>query len=49
MFPIAGQTAGPNGLNFLREPMGAPGVTKAKKIDFFFKNRNFLLKTPGIF
>ena len=29
MLPIAGKTAGPDGLKFLREPMGAPGVTKA--------------------
>ena len=27
MFPIVGQTAGPNGLNFLREPMGFRVVT----------------------
>ena len=27
MFPIAGKTAGPNGLNFLREPKGVLEVT----------------------
>ena len=35
MFPIAGQTAGPNGLKFLLTFMGSLGVTKAKtKFDF---------------
>ena len=29
---MAGQTAGPNWLNFFREPMVTPGVTKAKKM-----------------
>ena len=26
MLAIAGQTAGPNWLNFFKEPMGSPGV-----------------------
>jgi len=32
MFPTAGETAGPNRLNFFREPRGVPGVTYAKQI-----------------
>ena len=43
MYPIAGQTAGPNGLKFSRKPMDTLGVTKAIKIlkFVFFKNRFF--------
>ena len=37
MLPIAGQTAGPNGLNFLWKLRGGRGVFKAKKI----KKKNF--------
>ena len=46
MFPIAGETAGPNGLKFSRKPMDTLGVTKAIKIQnfVFFKNRFFKLK-----
>ena len=36
MFPIAGQTAGPNGLNFMWTLIGDRGVLKAKKIRHFF-------------
>ena len=36
MLAMAGQTAGKNGLIFFREPMGNRGVTKAKKIQYFF-------------
>ena len=35
MFPLAGQTAGLNGLNFLWTLMGSLGVTKA---DFEFNS-----------
>jgi hypothetical protein len=37
MLPIAGQTAGPMGLNFLWTLMGGRGVFKAKKTIFFSK------------
>ena len=46
MSPIAGQTAGPNGLNFFVDTQGWPG-SKAKKIrnflfsKFFFSNNFF--------
>ena len=45
-FPLVGQTAEPNGLIFLRKPMGAQVVLKAKKKFgfFFFKNAIFLFK-----
>ena len=35
MLAIAGQTAGPNGLTFLRKPLGLGGNI-AKKLNFFF-------------
>ena len=38
MSAIAGQTVGPNGLNFLREPIGTLGLNKSKK------NSNIFLK-----
>jgi len=34
MFPLAGQTAGPNGLNFFVDTRGWPGGVE---INFFFK------------
>ena len=39
MFAIADQTAGPNGLKFLREPMciGYPGGNMAKYSSFYFQ------------
>ena len=42
MFPIAGQTAGPNGLKFFVDTHGWPGVFYAKKnrnlfFNFFFQ------------
>jgi len=39
MFAIADQTAGPNGLKFLREPMGIeyPGGNMAKYSSFYFQ------------
>ena len=37
MLSIVGQTAGPNGLNFLWKLTGSLGVSKAKKkFEFFF-------------
>jgi len=36
MLDIAGQTAGPNWLIFLREPMGIPGITIRNT---FFQNK----------
>ena len=36
MLRIAGQTAGPIGLNFFVDTHGYPGVLKAKKIDICF-------------
>ena len=37
MFPIAGQTAGPIGLNFFEDTHGWPGgVIGYKKIEIFF-------------
>ena len=50
MFPLAGQTAGPNGLIFLGTLMGSREVTKAKKIKFFFLtifHNFFSIATPG--
>ena len=44
MFPISGQTAGRNGLNFFNKLMGSLGVIRLKKIQslcFFF---NFFSK-----
>ena len=35
MFPIAGQTAGPNGLTFFEGTQGYPGGNKAKNSKFF--------------
>ena len=35
MFPVAGQTAGPNGLTFFMDTHGWPGVPKAKKHRIF--------------
>ena len=42
MFPIAGQTAGPNGLTFFEGTHEYPGGNIGKKIQKFefFKNRN---------
>ena len=31
LLPLAGQTAGPNGLNFFGDTHGWPGVSQAKK------------------
>ena len=50
MFAIAGQTAGPNGLNFFEGTLEYPGVTQNLKIRhsflqnsiFFPKNRFFI-------
>ena len=49
MFPIAGQSAGPNGLAFLWTLVGSLGVKQAKKHFFlskidFLKNRNRALQ-----
>ena len=38
MFPIASQTAGPIGLNFLWTLMGGRGCYRLKKSKFFFQN-----------
>ena len=35
MLPIAGITAGPNGLKFLVNTHGWPGVLRQKKIEIF--------------
>ena len=40
----AGLTAGPNGINFLRESLSTPGVPNAKKINIFFLNLNLFSK-----
>ena len=37
MFPIAGQTDGPNGLKFFVDTKGWPGGVLDKKLDFFYK------------
>ena len=43
MFPIAGQTAGPNGLNFIVDTQGFPGgVLGFKKIELFLLKKKFL-------
>ena len=43
MFPIAGQTAGPNGLKFFVDTRGLPGgVIRLKKFEHFFPRA-----TPG--
>ena len=48
MLPIAGQTAGPNGLNFFVDTHGWPGGFKAKKFDFFFVlKKKFPWATPA--
>ena len=52
MFPIAGQTAGPIGLKFCGHSRSGWGVSKAKKIRFFFvfkflKTIFFSRATPG--
>ena len=40
VLPIkAGQMAGPNGLNFLREPLSTSEVTQAKQIRNFFSTK----------
>ena len=46
MLPIAGQTAGPNGLKFYVDTRGW-GVSKAKKNSNFFSNIFFSQATPG--
>ena len=38
MFPLAGQTAGLNGLKFFEGTKGIPGVTQAKKLNIFFQH-----------
>ena len=35
MLPIAGQTAGPNGLKFFVNTQGSPGGVLGLKIEFF--------------
>ena len=45
MLPIAGQTAGPNGLKFFEDTQG--GCFKLKKFDFFFFKFFLLWATPG--
>ena len=55
MLAKAGQTAGPNRLNFFREPMGTLGVTSAKQIlklyisqnQMFFQKSKFFSKGGG--
>ena len=43
MFPISGQTSGPNGLKFLSKLMGSPGGTKPNKHLIFFLIQFFFL------
>ena len=50
MLAIAGETAGPYGLTFLREPLSTPGLTKDKKMqkkNNFIKNITIPRATPG--
>ena len=49
MFPIAGQTAGPNGLKFLWTLMGGGGCLRLKGSHFvvFQKKKFFSRATPG--
>ena len=44
MFPIAAQTAGPNGLTFSKGTQGYPGVKKTKI--FKIKKKSFSKKQP---
>ena len=39
MFPMAGQTAGPNGLTCLSKLTGSPGQHRLKKSKFFFLSK----------
>ena len=48
MLAIAGQTARPNGLTFLRKQMGTLGVTLAKKKNFKMNFLNFLFNSTGV-
>ena len=48
MSPIAGQKAGPIGMNFFVDTLGWPGgCFRLKKIQFFFQNIFFPRATPG--
>ena len=46
MLPIAGQTAGPNGLKFSVDTHKRPGVLKAKQNRIFFPTFFFPRATP---
>ena len=45
MFPIAGQTAGPNGLKFFVDTRGLPGgVIRQKNLNIFFHGQRRALQ-----